>query len=357
MILSLRSPKPLPEPSGERAMSDNKGMVGLEWAVAAIQVGNRHRKDHGDLSPLVASIKRLGLLQPITITPEGFLICGARRLAAIKLLGWKTVRVWVRSGLSDRLGQLLAEQDENTLHKPLTQLEAAGLYRELKALLAEDATKRRELTQFHSGHAPGEHGGENLPTPAGPYGRTSVQASATVPGGVSYKTFDKIGYLAKVTADTTMPNELRARARAELDRIEAGGPVDPAFVRIRNEAEAPPGTSDAELHRLAEKALVRVKAERRAKRKKIRKPIPIRRSDGPFPTRAFVLTWGELTDWWERYDLHRLAIELTDEQIEGFHAALDGSTEFAKRLDVAREEVPPEQRGRQADRRAHLRAL
>ncbi|GAA1997781.1 hypothetical protein FHS08_001264 [Microbacterium ulmi] len=100
-----------------------------------------------------------------------------------------------------------------------------------------------------------------------------------------------------------------------------------------------------------------MKAERRAKRKKIRKPIPIRRSDGPFPTRAFVLTWGELTDWWERYDLHQLAVELTDEQIEGFHATLDGSNTFAKQLDAAREDVPVEERGRVRDQRAHLRAL
>ncbi len=338
-------------------MSDNKSTVGLEWSVPAIRVGNRHRRDHGDLNPLVASIKRVGLLQPITITPEGFLICGARRLAAIKLLGWKTVRVWIRSGLSDRLGQLLAEQDENVLHKPLTQLEAAALYRELKALLAEDAAKCRELTQFHPGHEQGEHGGENFPTPAAPRGRTSVQAAAMVPGGASYRTFDKIGYLEKVATDATMPDELRGRAKAELARIEAGGPVDPAFVRIRNEAEAPLGTSDAELHQLAEEALARVKAERRAKRKKTPKPLPIRRGDRPFPTRAFVLTWGELTGWWERYDLHQLAAELTDEQIEGFHAALDGSTEFAKQLDAARKEILPEQRGRAGDRRTYLRAL
>lgn len=338
-------------------MSENKGTVGLEWSVPAVRVGNRHRRDHGDLSPLVASIKRVGLLQPITITPEGFLICGARRLAAIKLLGWKTVRVWIRSGLSDRLGQLLAEQDENVLHKPPTQLEAAALYRELKALLVEDAAKRRELTQFHAEPAPSEHGGENFPTPAAPRGRTSVQAAAMVPGGTSYRTFDKIGYLEKVSTGQAMPDELRARAKAELDRIEAGGPVDPAFVRIRNEAEAPPGTSDAELHRLAEEALAQVKVERRAKRKKTPKPIPLRPSDVPFPTRAFVLTWGELTGWWKRYDLHQLAAELTDEQIDSFHAALDGSAEFAKELDAAREEIPTEQRGRAGDRRTYLRAL
>ncbi len=46
----MRSPSPVPEQGREPVMSDNKGMVGLEWAVAAIQVGNRHRRDHGDLS-------------------------------------------------------------------------------------------------------------------------------------------------------------------------------------------------------------------------------------------------------------------------------------------------------------------
>lgn len=52
-------------------ITDDKGIVGLERAVSAIQVGNRHRRDDGDFNPLIASIKRLGLLQSITITPEG----------------------------------------------------------------------------------------------------------------------------------------------------------------------------------------------------------------------------------------------------------------------------------------------
>ncbi|MFT9112376.1 MAG: ParB N-terminal domain-containing protein [Bifidobacterium psychraerophilum] len=202
----------VPGARGERAMSDNKGTIGLEWAVPAIRVGKRHRQDRADLNPLVASIKRVGLLQPITIAPDGFLICGARRLAAIKLLGWKTVRVWIRSDLSDRLGQLLVEQDENALHKPFTPMEGAALYHELKDLLAGGAKKCSELTQFHTGHAPGEHGGGNLPTLPGTAGSTRAQAAAMVPGGVSYATFDKIGYLETVTADTAMPDELRARA-------------------------------------------------------------------------------------------------------------------------------------------------
>ena len=111
------------------------------------------------------------------------LVCGARRLAAIKKLGWRTVNVWVRSGLSDRLGQLLAEQDDNMLHKPYTQLEAAGLYRELKQVMAEDAARRKSATQFSSENQPGNDGGANFAPPSsGPLGKAREQAAALLEG-------------------------------------------------------------------------------------------------------------------------------------------------------------------------------
>ena len=42
-----------------------EGRIELERAVDSIIVGARHRHDHGDLTPLVESIRRHGLLQPI----------------------------------------------------------------------------------------------------------------------------------------------------------------------------------------------------------------------------------------------------------------------------------------------------
>ena len=108
-------------------MSERNGFIELERTVDSITIGTRHRTDYGDLAQLIASIKRDGLLQPVTITPDGVLVCGARRLSAIKQLGWRTVNVWVRSGITDRLGALLAEQDDNLLHKPLTPTEQATL--------------------------------------------------------------------------------------------------------------------------------------------------------------------------------------------------------------------------------------
>ena len=66
-------------------MSD-RGHVELERSIDSIVVGERHRREPGDLTPLTDSMKRVGLLQPVTITPEGFLICGYRRLEAAKRL-------------------------------------------------------------------------------------------------------------------------------------------------------------------------------------------------------------------------------------------------------------------------------
>ena len=128
-------------------MSD-RGHIELDRQVDSIVVGQRHRRDPGDLTSLVDSLKRVGLLQPITISPDGHLICGFRRLEAAKALQWRTVRVWVRSGLSDELTRLLAERDENTTHKPLAPVEAARLYEELRTLVEEDADRRKKATQF-----------------------------------------------------------------------------------------------------------------------------------------------------------------------------------------------------------------
>lgn len=63
--------------------------IELERTVGSIQVGTRHRTDLGDIDTLAASIREHGLLQPITVAIDGVLVCGRRRLAAIRQLGWR----------------------------------------------------------------------------------------------------------------------------------------------------------------------------------------------------------------------------------------------------------------------------
>lgn len=326
-------------------MSDQPvGSVQVERTVASIRVGNRHRAELGDIEVLAASIKRDGLLQPITVTPDGFLVCGARRLAALKMLGIKTVNVWVRSGLSDRLGQLLAEQDDNVLHKPLTALEAATLYRELNEVMAEDAARRQEESRFSATNQPGqEDSAGKFRTPSEPTGRAKEQAAAMIPGGASYRTYDKIGYVEQVATDRKFPEHVRVAAQAALDQIQAGGPVDPEYTRVRalvtSTTEKARAARDAELHQMAEEAVARVQAEAKEKAKKRKARTAPSQADAGFTllgVRAFVLTWTDLDQWWFKYDLTQLATDLTDEQAEAFYAVVEGTVTFAEDLRTAR---------------------
>ena len=337
-------------------MSAPAGYIELERTVESIQVGRRHRAELGDIDELATSIDRDGLLQPITITPDGVLVCGARRLAAIKQLGWRKVNVWVRSGISDRLGHLLAEQDDNVLHKPLTQTEAAALFRELKTLMHEDAARRKAATQFSSENQPGSDGPANLAGPsAGPLGIAREQAARMVTGRASYTTLEKIGYLQKIADDPAQPVDLRQQVAAELQRIDDGAPVDPIYRHIRDLAETAQEHREADLHQLAADALARARATKT--RKRASRPRPVTDDDGEpahYPVRAFVLTWGELTHWWLHYDVEQLATALTDEQIESFLTTAEGTSRFAEELRAVRDRQAGDDL---VPAREHLRAL
>ena len=77
--------------------ADTESAITQCMPVRKIRVGKRHRKAMGDLHPLATSMDVLGLLHPIVVTPDGLLLCGERRLAAAKLLGWETIPVTIRS--------------------------------------------------------------------------------------------------------------------------------------------------------------------------------------------------------------------------------------------------------------------
>lgn len=318
-------------------MSTAVGYIELDRAVESIQVGHRHRKDMGDLNALIASIERNGLLQPITITPDGVLVCGARRLAAVRQLGWRTVNVWVRSAISDRLSHLLAEQDDNVLHKELTPLEAEALYREIKQLLAEDASRRQEASRFHSASQSTSGGAPNFGAPPEPTGRVSKQAAAMIPGAPSDTTLEKISYLREAAKNTDLPDELREQARDGLTEIDTGGPVHPIYQNIHSAIDALHEDRSSHLHALADEALARI-----TEASKRRRPSPPKTSSssGRYPVRAFVLTWGELFEWWTHYDLDELAEQLTDDQAQAFYATAEGTARTAHTLRQLREKQP-----------------
>jgi ParB family chromosome partitioning protein len=225
----------------------------LTVAVDSIVVGARHRKDAGDLDALAASIDQLGLLQPVTVTPDRVLVCGWRRLEAVKRLGWQSIKVWVRSGISDPVTALLAERDENTQRKDYTPLEREALYREIKDLLREDAARRQAETRF-GGARRNENtktgrtdaaGGVHRTSPARPdntmevtrdhagQGKVREQAALIVTGRKSQNTLERLSMLVDLTRDATQPDHIRSLAAEALARIQDGYPVYPEYEAVR----------------------------------------------------------------------------------------------------------------------------
>lgn len=355
--------------------ASSPGHIELERSLDSITVGARHRTDLGDIAALAESIRAEGLLQPITVTPDGALVCGRRRLEALRLLGYRSTNVWVRSNLSDRLSQLLAEQNDNALHKPLSLIEAESLYRELKVVLAEDAARRQAATRFGAEGGAAQDSAEvrgavesTAPRSAG---EARVQAARMVTGHGSQTMLEQIGRLKDLAHDETRPDHIRAQAMAELVRIEAGGkvhgahlrmnaalsldeldriaadPTQPETVRaqaVSSAAEVREAASrearTAELAELASEAIARVTAEGRGKGKKRSAPVePPKLTLVVLPPRAFVALWADLDGWTQKYDPAALAAVLTGPEWERAEAVLAETVAFFALVRSARTEA------------------
>lgn len=312
-------------------MPETRGHIELDRAIDSITVGVRHRKDAGDLDKLAESIDRMGLLQPVTITPDGVLVCGWRRLQAVRRLGWTSMKVWVRSGISDGLQAVLAQQDDNALHKPLNELEKASLYRELKALRAEEAEIRKQAGQFGgaSGSGPGPEPGDS--------GDARAQASFAITGKESYHTHERVCALMDWAQRKATPPEIRAMASDALNRIEAGEAVKPLYLKVKaayDETEAPQPETD--LERMAREALERVRRAQDEERK-------LKRRQGSTShyrsVRSFNLIWSELDGLSDMYDVDALATQMTTADWDRFDRVVTATVAFRDHLIAARRDL------------------
>lgn len=105
----------------------------MQIQVDEIIVRRRVRKNLGDLGSLMDSMKKYGLLNPVTVTSEHELIAGHRRLESAKRLGWATIEVRIVDRPDD-IENLEIEIDENTQRKNLTTDELAEAYLRLERL-------------------------------------------------------------------------------------------------------------------------------------------------------------------------------------------------------------------------------
>jgi ParB-like chromosome segregation protein Spo0J len=118
----------------------NRQQTIVEMPCDQIRIGERHRKDMGDLEVLAASISTVGLLHPPVVTKDGVLICGERRFRAMgDILGWKKIPVIVLEVSSIVEG----EYAENEIRKDFTPSERVAIG---KAIEAEIGNRQGQRT-------------------------------------------------------------------------------------------------------------------------------------------------------------------------------------------------------------------
>jgi ParB-like chromosome segregation protein Spo0J len=120
--------------------------AGGKVKIATIRIGERHRKDLGDLQPLADSIAAEGLLQPIGITATAELVFGERRLKACELLGWTEISTRIVNVTSIAAG----EYAENEMRKDFTASERVAIAKAVREEIGNRQGKRTELQSNRS---------------------------------------------------------------------------------------------------------------------------------------------------------------------------------------------------------------
>jgi N6-adenosine-specific RNA methylase IME4 len=179
--------------------------------IANIRVGKRHRRDLGDVGQLAASIKSVGLLHPIVITPERKLVAGERRLQACKALGWTHIPASVV-----KLPEIVrGEFAENAVRKDFTLSEAVAIKRAL-----EPVERAKAKARMRAGKPSGKF----------PKGRALDKVAAVV--GKDRTTIAKAeAIVAAAEAEPHKFNHL-------LERMDETGRVNGVYRRLRNAKQA-----------------------------------------------------------------------------------------------------------------------
>jgi ParB-like chromosome segregation protein Spo0J len=186
------------------------------FPIDRIIVGERHRRDLGDIDGLARSIAEVGLLQPIAVTFDGHLIAGERRLRAVELLGWKTIPY---TPIPINLDQIVrGEFAENTYRKDFTLSEAVAIKRALEPLEKAAAKER----QREGGRSGGQGSGK---LPEASKGNAADKAAKAT--GKARRTLEKAE--AVVDAAEAEPERF-GKLKEDMDRT---GRVNGIYRRLR----------------------------------------------------------------------------------------------------------------------------
>jgi len=119
--------------------------------ITDIKLGERHRKDLGDIAALAESIKTEGLLQPIGVTEGNDLVFGYRRLCACRdHLGWTEIDARIVKVTSIVAG----EYAENEVRKDFTVSERVAILETIKQLPGTNRfTSGKDISRYNKEQA------------------------------------------------------------------------------------------------------------------------------------------------------------------------------------------------------------
>lgn len=214
----------------------------MQMPIRQIVVGERHRKDMGDLDALASSIADIGLLQPIGVAPNNRLIFGERRLRACRdILGLTEVEVRV----IDMPSIVVGENAENEIRKDFTVSERVAIAAAIREELGSRQGQRtdKELVQEIAEVPKGQKTADFAAKKAGFGNRETFRQAEHVvthaePELVEAMDSGKVSILAAHRAAKLPPEEQREVAKTGKTRRDLERDLENSH-RKRTEAEPP----------------------------------------------------------------------------------------------------------------------
>jgi len=142
--------------------------------------------NHEDVSDLTESIRQHGLLLPLVVKPDGTILSGHRRFAAIRELGWDEVECSLFEPRNAVDEEIYVIEANRTRQKTARQLRLEGA--RLQKLLAEQALQRRNSCLRQSKSAGNAKQTEGL-------GQDRTRAEVSKQLGISQSLWNQINYI------------------------------------------------------------------------------------------------------------------------------------------------------------------
>lgn len=195
----------------------------MRLALDDIVIEDRSRKTLRNIGALAHSIDTVGLLHPPVVRSDGnrkVLVCGQRRIEALRQLGWSSTPVTLSLDASDDLEALMAESDENTEREPFTAAEAVEHRRRIRVVIEARAKERQ---RDHGGTAPGKCADTPSTLEQVKPHENTTRARTAKATGFGATTLDKAEEIIEAAADETQPDEVREAAKTAAANLDQHG--------------------------------------------------------------------------------------------------------------------------------------